>query len=149
MRREWRSLPENEQEALLAMAKAVYDDDAKWEALPDVAKKWAACHVESVLDDDDPLLPTYGCPKCLDRCYIVGRDNTAWFCTCRKACFIEAQMWFEQIYKPTRGKRRMRDNQEYAKFLSYLRQRENGVMLREAVNALVEAEERRPVGEES
>lgn len=141
----WSKLTEARRAEMLEAAKQAYRDDFAWDALPAVAQAWAALNLAKVVPDEDPRLKTYPCPKHTETPFIVGADNTAWPCdSCEAGTKVDAAVWFERIYTK-RGRKFIRKDSEYAKFLSYLRQRPNGVALRDAVNRLLDAEESKPL----
>lgn len=148
----WRKIPEARRAELLEAAQQAYRDDIAWAALPEVSCAWAALNLCRVVPDDlpegDPRIRTFTCHRCEDLGEIPRRGNTCWFCPwCDRGLRMEAGFWFRAIYR-RRGKTIFALKEERARFHRYLRDRDNTVALRNAVNRLLDAEEKKAPAED-
>jgi hypothetical protein len=139
-----RGLPPEERAARMLEAERLWDLDAfhrRWSELTEREQEFAARTMHLALADDDLRLPTYRCPKCCDTAHLSPSDASGvWFCDCRAGTMAEAGYWFRQLYIK-RGRKVDVDRFQQERFSRYLRERSNGIQVRDAVNVLADKSE--------
>lgn len=121
-----------------------------WDSLPEIAQKWAAALLP--LQEPDPN-QTFDCPRRAkgehyETPLIVGPENTAWPCdSCEAGTKLDAGIWFSRVYVK-RGRKLDVNREQKAACDRYLRDRKNGLAVRERMNVLLDLEERKPVERE-
>jgi hypothetical protein len=143
----FRDCPPEKKAERLEAARLLWGDG--WEQLSEREQEIAARTMHTVVEVE--RLPRYSCHLCLARegdpggGYVGNQARPGevaagvWFCTCRAGVQAEAGYWYPRVFKRVgRGKdvrvEVIPEGQQ--KFNAYLRERRNGVEVREAVNQL-------------